>query len=90
MADGVLTVTYNTTNGNVKLSGIVVTDAIRRELCRLGIIVRDGDMQGTLSDKSNFSANTRGSITTRFNEKFNQDPNPYHSSDNLTIAFTAE
>ena len=86
MADGTLTVTYNTTTGKAKLSGIVVTDVIRRLLCQLGVIVRDGEMQGKLADR----ANTRASVLVRFNAIFDQDPNPYHATDNLTITFTAE
>jgi len=89
MADGVLTVTYDST-GRVKLSGIVVTNVIRRILCQLGITVRDDDMQGLFNDRRWFdSAKNRTHVITRFNAYFDQDPNPYHATDNLTLAITA-
>jgi hypothetical protein len=88
MADGVLTVTYNKYNGRVKLSGIVVTDVIRGVLSKLGVDVKPGEMQGQIIDRRNWDASKRGVIVEQFNRKFDQDPNPYHATDNLTITFT--
>ena len=92
MADQVLTILYNTSNGRCSQSGLtggVLPDAVAKILATLGInfiAVNDG----RLVDKQRFTrASARADVVRRFNEKFNQDPNPYHATDNLTLVLTS-
>lgn len=92
MADQTLTLTYSTTTGVVTQSGLTssMPDVMRSILTQLGISFASGAQNGRLVDKQRFtSAPHRASIITRFNEIFDQDPNPYHATDNVTLTLTS-
>ncbi len=93
MADQVLTIVYNTTTGVVSHSGLTsnaLPDVIKKLLMQHGIDFSvGGPLQGRLNDRSTFNAAKRGQIIRKFNGRFDQDPNPYHATDNITLVFTA-
>ena len=92
MADQTLTLTYNAISGRVTQSGLTsaMPDVMRRILTQLGISFPDGANEGQLIDKERFKVvRHRASVITRFNEIFDQDPNPYHATDNVTLTLTS-
>jgi len=88
MADGVLTGNFNVTTGDVYWSGIVMSPVICRILTQLGIDTKDDSMIGKLIDRKGFTGHKKSSLITTFNAIFDQDPNPYHATDNLTLVLT--
>lgn len=89
MANQVLTLTYNTTTQGVVASGLTMLmgAAMQRFLLRYGIDFSGG--QGWLVKPTEFTAERRAHIITKFGELFDQDPNPQHATDNFTLVLTA-
>jgi len=87
MADQVLTLTYSTTTQLVTQSGLTAPmgEAMRRFLSRYGIDISSG----WLTKPSEFTAERRAHVITKFGELFDQDPNPQHATDNFTLVLTA-
>lgn len=91
MADQVLTLTYSTTGARVVTqSGLTAPmgAAMTRLLARWGITGLDGST-GRLNDPGAFTAERRAALVTKFNDMFDQDPNPQHATDNFTLVLTA-
>lgn len=92
MADQVLTIVYNTTTGLVTHSGLTgnaLPDVMKKLLAKHGLdFYSGGPLAGRILDKSAFSAVKRSQIKTDFDRRFDHDPNPYHSTDNVTLVFS--
>ena len=93
MADQTLALVYSTTTGRVTQSGLTgnaLPDVVRLILAQQGIVFPNGSMVGRLIDKNRFThARHRATIITTFNAVFDQDPNPYHATDNITVTLTS-
>ena len=91
MADQTLTITYNTTTGLCTHSGLTsaMPNVMRRILTQLGIGVPVDANTGSIIEPGNFGTNRRAQIIASFNSVFDQDPNPYHATDNVTLTLTS-
>ena len=89
MADQILTLTYSTTTQLVTASGLtaLMGAAMLRFLIRYGIDFSGGS--GWLVKPTEFTAERRAHVITKFNDLFDQDPNPQHATDNFTLVLTA-
>ncbi len=92
MADQTLALTYYPATGRVTHAGLtsgIMPSMVATLLSSMGILFGPASNEGRLVDNGWLStAAVRGNIVNKFNARFDQDPNPFHATDNLTLTLT--